>query len=111
MKGSRTLRIVALTLTLAAIPAFSAQADTLLVDRAKASHVAGPKRGSTMAQVQAQFGAPSSQLDPRGGQQPQWPVINRWEYPEFIVYFERDKVINVVARKASPNETGPKPVN
>ncbi len=111
MKGSRTLRIAALTLALAAIPALSAQADTLLVDRANAGQVAGPKRGSTMAQVQAAFGAPSDQLDPRGGQQPQWPVINRWVYPDFVVYFERDKVINVVARRASPNETGPKPVN
>mgnify|MGYP001288043335 CR=1 FL=1 len=108
MHVSRSLRIASLALALAAIPTF-ASAETLLVDRAK-SVSNGPKRGATTAQVEAQFGAPQDKLDPRGGQHPQWPVINRWVYPDFIVYFERDKVINVVARKASPNEIGPKPV-
>ncbi len=42
-----------------------------------------------MAQVEARFGAPSSRMDPRGGQKRQWPTINRWVYPQFTVYFER----------------------
>ncbi len=109
MKASRTFRLASLTFALAALPLL-AQADTLLVDRAK-TNVAGPHRGATSSQVETQFGTPQERLDPRGGQRSQWPVINRWVYPEFIVYFERDKVINVVARKASVNETGPKPVN
>lgn len=88
------------------------RADTLLVDRAdvaKAMH--GPKRGTLMTQVEAQFGAPQQKLEPRGGQQPQWPVIHRWVYPEYTVYFENTHVIDVVSRQASPGEIGPKPVD
>jgi len=30
-------------------------------------------------------------------------------YPQFTVYFEKQKVIDVVANQADPNEIGPKP--
>ena len=87
-----------------------ASADTLLVDRSKQPvGVAVPTRGMSMADVEARFGAPSERLDPRGGQKQQWPTINRWVYPAFTVYFEKQRVIDVVANRASPNETGPKP--
>ena len=86
----------------------TAHAETLLVDRVK-SNVAMPARGMSMAQVQACFGAPSDRLEPRGGQKRDWPTINRWTYPGFVVYFERDKVIDAVAIQASANETGPRP--
>ena len=99
--------LVLSALLCAAAPAF---ADTLLVDRAQAkSQVALPARGQSSAQVEARFGAPSQKLEPRGGQKRQWPTINRWVYPEFVVYFEKNKVIDVVARQASAAETGPKP--
>ena len=85
-------------------------AQTLLVDRTLAERaVSEPTRGMTMAQVQARYGAPQSKLEPRGGQKRQWPTINRWEYPNFIVYFEKTKVIDVVLVKASPTEVGPAP--
>ena len=88
----------------------AASADTLLVDRAQhKAHVALPERGLSTAQVQARFGAPSERLDPRGGQKSQWPTINRWVYPQFTVYFERDRVVNAVLNQAAPNEVGPKP--
>ena len=88
----------------------SVQADTLLVERAnQAPAVAQPARGLTMSEVEARFGAPQEKLDPRGGQKQQWPTINRWVYPAFIVYFEKNKVIDVVARQADANEIGPKP--
>ena len=88
----------------------AASADTLLVDRAQnKAHVALPERGLSTAQVQARFGAPSSKLDPRGGQKRQWPTINRWVYPAFTVYFEKQRVIDVVANQAGPDEIGPKP--
>lgn len=87
-----------------------AHADTLLVERANQKPaVAQPARGSSMGEVEARFGAPQEKLDPRGGQKQQWPTINRWVYPEFIVYFEKNKVIDVVARKADAQEVGPKP--
>src|SRR3546814_8527112 len=68
-----------------------------------------PSRGMTMAQVEARFGAPAERLDARGGQKRQWPTINRWVYPGFVVYFEKSRVIDAVAHKAAPNEVGPKP--
>src|SRR3546814_1590035 len=68
-----------------------------------------PSRGMSMAQVEARFGAPSERLDARGGQKRQWPTINRWVYPGFVVYFEKSRVIDAVAHKAAANEVGPKP--
>jgi hypothetical protein len=89
----------------------AAQAETLLIDRVEAEKsLPLPTRGLSMSDIEARYGAPEERLDPRGGQQPQWPVINRWVYPSFIVYFEKNKVIDVVARQATPLETGPKPV-
>ncbi|WP_454831079.1 hypothetical protein [Pseudoxanthomonas wuyuanensis] len=85
-------------------------ADTLLVDRAAEKPAeAIPVRGQTAAQVEARFGAPQQKLEPRGGQKRQWPVINRWVYPAFTVYFEKNRVIDVVANQAGPEEIGPKP--
>ena len=87
-----------------------AAAETLLVERVQQeNHAAMPARGMSMAQVQARFGAPTDRLDPRGGQKRDWPTINRWTYPGFVVYFERDKVIDAVAIRAAANEIGPKP--
>lgn len=90
-----------------ALPA-AASAETLLIDRVGAEKSL-PTRGLSMADIEARFGAPMDRMEPKGGQHPQWPVINRWVYPEFTVYFEKSHVIDVVARKASPVETGPKP--
>lgn len=88
----------------------TASAETLLVDRVHQENKAAmPARGMTMGQVQARFGTPSARLDPRGGQKHQWPTINRWTYPGFVVYFEKTKVIDAVATQATPTETGPKP--
>lgn len=88
----------------------SASADTLLVDRAQSKDAAAlPARGLSTAQVEARFGAPTQKLDPRGGQKRQWPTINRWVYPGFTVYFERDRVIDAVLNQASAGEVGPKP--
>lgn len=87
-----------------------ASADVLLIERVQAqSQVALPDRGMSMAQVEQRFGAPGERLDARGGQKSDWPTINRWVYPQFTVYFERDRVINAVLNQAAPNEIGPKP--
>ncbi|MDR3389720.1 MAG: hypothetical protein P4L92_21980 [Rudaea sp.] len=84
-------------------------ADTLLVDRVKQERGMGtPQRGMTMAQVERRYGAPSDKLSPAGGDAPRHPVINRWVYGSYIVYFERDRVIDSVATRATPNELGPK---
>lgn len=102
---------------LAAIPLFAllalasaATAETLLIERVQEEQkLALPTRGQNMSQVEARFGAPSQRMDPRGGQKRQWPTINRWMYPAFTVYFEKSRVIDVVANQAGPQEIGPKP--
>jgi hypothetical protein len=83
--------------------ATSAPADVLLVDRAQDS-LSMPSRGMSMAQVERRFGAPLVKLDPRGGDAPTHPVINRWEYENYIVYFERQSVIDTVAKRSTPLE-------
>jgi len=89
-----------------------AHADTLLVDRVKQEqHMDTPHRGMSMAQVEQRFGAPKDKLNPAGGDTKLHPVINRWVYDNYIVYFERDHVITSVAARATPTEAGPKPAN
>jgi hypothetical protein len=86
------------------------QGDVLLVDRVQMENSAAlPARGTTMAQVEARYGAPAYRMDPRGGQKRAWPTIHRWRYPAFTVYFEKSRVIDAVANQASPDEIGPKP--
>jgi hypothetical protein len=93
-----------------ALPA-AATAETLLIERVAAEQsLPLPDRGLSMSDIEARYGAPLDKMEPKGGQKPQWPVIHRWVYPEFTIYFEKSHVIDVVARKASPVETGPKPV-
>ena len=87
----------------------SAHADTLLIDRVQQerSH-ATPARGLSMAQVERQYGAPLSKLSPAGGDSRWHPTINRWVYADYTVYFERDRVIDAVVNRVSPEEIGPK---
>jgi hypothetical protein len=104
-------RSVFLAASLALAFALPAQADRLLIERVQAGETANlPARGQSMAQVEARFGAPQQKLEPRGGQRAAWPVIHRWVYADFTVYFERDRVINAVLNRASPTEIGPAPV-
>lgn len=103
-------RIAAVALFALLAPAAAVQAETLLVERIQQeATITLPARGQSMAQVEARFGTPSERMDPRGGQKRQWPTINRWAYPAFTVYFEKNLVIDAVANKADPQEIGPKP--
>ncbi|HEX7917486.1 hypothetical protein [Rudaea sp.] len=87
----------------------AARADTLLIERVnqERSHVL-PARGLSMAQVERQYGAPTNKLSPAGGDSRWHPTINRWVYADYTVYFERDRVIDAVVNRASPEEIGPK---
>ncbi|ROU05817.1 hypothetical protein [Lysobacter enzymogenes] len=88
----------------------TASADTLLIQRVQEEGKATlPTRGQSMDQVKARYGEPAQRLDSRGGQKKAWPQINRWVYPAFTVYFEKSRVIDVVANKAGAGEIGPKP--
>jgi hypothetical protein len=81
--------------TLAALLALSlssAMADDLQMPSSDSAAVDRPARGLTMDKVEAKFGAPSRREAAVGE-----PPITRWEYPGFVVYFERDRVIHAVA--------------
>ena len=105
-----TPRLLALLIAAAAsISTVQALADTLLVDRVREERsMSAPRRGMTMSQVESRYGAPSDKLPPAGGDSALHPTINRWVYPNYIVYFERNHVINSVVVRATPTEIGPK---
>lgn len=107
----RPFLVTTLLALLLGVPSLAA-ADVLLIERVQASHERPlPRRGSSMAQVEAQFGVPQRKHPPVGGDRPQHPPITRWDYPEFTVYFEHDHVVDAVLNKALPNEMGPRPAH
>lgn len=55
--------------------------------------IARPKLGLSSAQVREQFGEPQDWSDPVGQ-----PPITTWQYADFSVYFEYDKVIHSVLK-------------
>jgi hypothetical protein len=86
--------------------------DNLLVHRVQQENGMNlPPRGMSMAQVERTYGAPQSKLSPRGGDSSKHPVINRWDYANFIVYFERSHVIHSVLNTPAGNNTHPAAVN
>jgi hypothetical protein len=71
-----------------------AMAETIVVDdqvQVRDSSVTKPKRGVTMSQVEAKFGAPVAKHEAVGQ-----PPITRWDYAGFSVFFEHDRVIHAV---------------
>ncbi len=99
----------------AASPAQAAQrahGDSLLIHRVQQENQMNlPRRGLSMAQVEKSWGAPLRKLAPRGGDTPKHPVINRWDYAHFIVYFERNHVIHSVLNTPAGNNTNPSSTN
>jgi len=88
------LRIVSV---IALIVAFGgmANADTLNMDAAGAAFSDGRQmRGMTTARVESEYGSPVA-VTPAVGD----PPITRWEYQNFVVYFEYDRVIHAVAKR------------
>ena len=91
MANLRTISLVALLLAASG----TAGADTLQMRGAVAPHEDGrPTRGMTQASVESKYGAPAAVKAPVGD-----PPITRWEYSDFIVYFEYDKVIHAVRKR------------
>jgi hypothetical protein len=70
-----------------------------------------PARGMSMDQVEKKYGAPLRKLSPRGGDSAHHPTINRWEYANFIVYFEKSHVIHSVLNTPAGNNRNPGAVN
>ena len=72
----------------------SCRAETVATDggiTVKPADIATPTRGMSMDEVAAKFGAPVSKVAAVGQ-----PPISRWEYPGFVVYFERERVVHSV---------------
>jgi hypothetical protein len=87
----RTISAVALLMAACG----TAGADTLDMQGVTAPGNDGrPTRGMTQTRVEAKYGAPASIKAPVGD-----PPITRWEYADFVVYFEYDKVIHAVRRR------------
>jgi hypothetical protein len=87
---------------LSASRALPARAETVLVNdqlAVRKSDVPHPARGLTMTSVEAKFGAPSSRHSAVGA-----PPITRWDYGQFAVFFEKDRVIDAVIPPASQPE-------
>lgn len=58
-----------------------------------------PRTGMTMAQVEAQYGAPVEKMGTVDDGVPAHPPITRWRYEDYIVYFEHQHVVNSVRTK------------
>jgi hypothetical protein len=88
-----------LLLSIAALSATSLMADDVVLPKADesappaAAPIKLPPRGSTMSTVEAAFGAPINREEAVGT-----PPITRWEYSQFVVYFENDRVIHSVVK-------------
>jgi hypothetical protein len=92
------VRILAALLA-ACAAAGAAYADTVVVNdqvQVRQSQVDRPSRGVNMAEVEKRFGEPTTRHPTVGGGAPAQPPITRWDYKDFAVVFERDRVIDTV---------------
>ena len=86
------MTIVRTLLLLALLATGPALAETLAVPTNQpAAAVERPTRGSTMSAVQSRFGEPVTRHATVGQ-----PPITRWDYPQFAVFFENDRVLHAV---------------
>ncbi|MEJ2173266.1 MAG: hypothetical protein ACO22K_05475 [Woeseiaceae bacterium] len=91
MAKLRTVTLLALLFGLFSIAA----ADNLQINGASpTADSAHPTRGMTQARVEATFGSPDAKIAPVGD-----PPIARWEYKDFVVFFEYDRVIHSVVKR------------
>ena len=89
------LRILLLVALGTATPAL---AETLSTDTGNPAATGDrPNRGSSMATVESRYGAPSNRHAAIGS-----PPISRWDYPQFSVYFEHDRVLHTVLVSSAP---------
>ena len=86
------MTIVRTLLLLSLLATGPAWAETLSVPAgAPAAAAEGPKRGNSMSTVQSRYGEPVTRHAAVGQ-----PPITRWDYAQFAVYFENDRVLHAV---------------
>lgn len=91
----RISAVVLCSLAYSFVAVGTALAETIVIDdqvQLRESTVEKPKRGATMTEVEAKFGAPVAKHDAVGT-----PPITRWDYAGFSVFFEHDRVIHSVS--------------
>jgi hypothetical protein len=72
-----------------------ALADVLLIEEVRqAERMDLPHNGASMAEVRAKYGEPATAAPAVGD-----PPITRWDYDQWSVYFERDRVLFTVLHK------------
>jgi hypothetical protein len=90
-------RAIFLAVTACGLAGF-ASAETLQMggteNASRFEHAGKPSRGMTQARVEAEYGQPASRQAAVGE-----PPITRWEYADFVVFFEYDRVIHAVTKR------------
>ena len=90
------MKILWISLALLVFPA-TGMSGVLLIDAVKEeqkSSIPRPRNGDSMIEVEHRFGPPRARRDPVGN-----PPITRWDYEDFSVYFEHDKVLTAVLKR------------
>ncbi len=85
------MKLARLMIPVLALAATLAHAQNLDVPAGSSAAMNTPARGSTMSSVESRFGAPTTKRGAVGD-----PPITRWDYPQFSVFFEHDRVIHAV---------------
>lgn len=88
---------VVIALVLAGAGTGVAGADTLLIDtmrQEEGRNADMPRPGATMDRVESRHGKPEERRDPVGD-----PPITRWDYDDYSVYFENDRVLRAVRQR------------
>lgn len=81
-------------------PALQAETVTIPIgEQGMDRHISKPSLGMSMDAVVTRFGEPANRQGPTGQ-----PPITRWDYDQFAVYFEYDKVIHAVTRLKPKHE-------
>lgn len=90
-------KTIGATLAVAAAVSLPIAAQNLSIpgtDTSAEARIAFPARGMTMSQVAKNYGEPVRRRAPVGD-----PPITRWEYDNFVVYFEYKHVIHSVPKR------------
>jgi len=87
----------------ATLTAFAVRAETIVVNdkvMVRESSIERPHGGMKMEQVEQKFGQPAKRYPTVGK-----PPITRWDYPQFSVFFEGDRVIHSVVVGEQPTRS------
>lgn len=90
------IKIFLATMLLVLAVTTQVSADTLLIDEvisSSADQADRPSGGLSMSDVEEKFGEPLRKYAAVGT-----PPITRWEYPDYVVYFEGEIVLHSVRK-------------